>query len=68
MGRNLSLQNFQSFAIINGVKRFHVAPYHPASNNLAEHIVQTFKQPMRRSINDGIPFQQRLTNFLVTYS
>jgi len=30
-------------------------------------MVQTFKQSMRQNINDGIPFQQRLANFLSTY-
>ena len=44
-----------------------VAPYHPASNGLAECMVQTFKQAMRRSRNDGIPFQHRLANFLLKY-
>jgi len=58
---------FSEFCKINGVKHFRVAPYHPASNGLAERMVQTFKQSMRRSINDGIPFQQRLANFLLTY-
>jgi len=58
---------FSEFCKINGVKHFCIAPYHPASNGLAEHMVQTFKQSMRRSINDGILFQQKLANFLLTY-
>ena len=30
-------------------------------------MVQTFKQSMRKTANDGIPLQQRLANFLLTY-
>ena len=58
---------FLEFCKSNGVKHLRVAPYHPASNGLAERMVQTFKQAMRRSRNDGIPFQHRLANFLLKY-
>ena len=58
---------FSEFCKVNGIKHFRVAPYHPASNGLAERMVQTLKQSMRRSNNDGIPFPQRLVNFLLMY-
>ena len=58
---------FSEFCKVNGIKHFRVAPYHPASNGLAEHMVQTFKQSMHRSNNDGIPFPQRIVNFLLMY-
>ena len=34
---------FLDFCKANGIKHFQVAPYHPASNGLAECTVQTFK-------------------------
>ena len=35
---------FCEFCKSNRIKHYHVAPYHPASNGLAEHMVQSFKQ------------------------
>ena len=55
---------FSDFCKANGIKHFRVAPYHPASNGLAERMVQTFKQAMRRSSNDGLPVNHRIANFL----
>ena len=58
---------FAEFCKTNGVKHIRVSPYHPASNGLAERMVQTFKQSMKKTAKDGIPLQQRLANFLLTY-
>ena len=58
---------FSEFCKSNGIKHYRVAPYHPASNGLAEYMVQSFKQSMKKSSNDGIPFQHRLANFLLMY-
>ena len=44
-----------------------VSPYHPASNGLAEHVVQTFKLLMKKTVKDNVFLQQRLANFLLTY-
>ena len=54
------------FCKSNGIKHYCVAPYHLASNGLAERMVQSFKQSMKKSSTDGIPFQHRLANFLST--
>jgi len=49
------------------VKHIRVSPYHPASNGLAERMVQTFKQSMKKTAKDDVSLQQRLANFLLTY-
>ena len=58
---------FADFCKANGIKHIRVSPYHPASNGLAERMVQTFKQSMKKTTKDGVPLQQRLANFLLTY-
>ena len=40
---------FSVFVKNNGIKHIRSAPYHPATNGLAERFVQTFKQGMRAS-------------------
>ena len=59
-GRQFSSAEFAEFCKFNGIKHFRVVPYH-------EHMVQTFKQAMHRSNNDGILFPQRLSNFFLPY-
>ena len=40
-------EEFTCFLKMNGVKHVRVAPYHAASNVLAERMVQSFKNPMK---------------------
>ena len=47
---------FTQFCKSNGIKHYRVAPYRPALNNLVECMVQSFKQSMKKSSNDGIHF------------
>ena len=58
--------DFADFCKNNAIKHLRVTPYHPASNGLAERMVQTFKQAMQRTKNDG-PLQHHIANFLLTY-
>ena len=51
----------------NGIKHIRTSPYHPASNGAAERLVQSFKQAMRASFNNGLVSQSRLATFLLTY-
>ncbi|KAJ8346504.1 hypothetical protein SKAU_G00279050 [Synaphobranchus kaupii] len=43
-GPQFCSEEFSAFLKSNGVKHIRSAPYHPATNGLAEHFVQTFKQ------------------------
>ena len=56
---------FQQFMTRNGIRHVKVAPYHPASNGLAERAVQTFKEGMKKIKTDSI--QCRLSRFLFHY-
>ena len=40
---------FQEFMQRNGVRHIKTAPYHPASNGLAERAVQTVKEALKKS-------------------
>ena len=52
-GPQFVAQEFATFMKGNGVKYIRTIPYHPASNGLAERFVQSFKQGLRASQNDG---------------
>uniref|UniRef100_A0A1A8MV40 Integrase catalytic domain-containing protein n=1 Tax=Nothobranchius pienaari TaxID=704102 RepID=A0A1A8MV40_9TELE len=59
-------EEFGVFLKANGVKHIRSAPYHPATNGLAERFVQTFKHALKAS-RGSAPVQQRLDTFLLTY-
>lgn len=50
----------------NGVHHIKSAPYHPATNGLAERFVQTMKNALKSSQGQGT-LHQRLNNFLLNY-
>ena len=49
----------------NGIKHSTSAPYHPASNGLAERAVKTFKTGMRKMTKGTL--KQKLARFLLSY-
>ena len=55
--------DFSDFMAKNGVKHLKTAPYHPATNGLAERAVQTFKTAMKKS-GSSDKIDTRLARFL----
>ncbi|XP_061151222.1 uncharacterized protein K02A2.6-like [Syngnathus typhle] len=59
-------QEMAVFLQANGVQHIKSAPYHPATNGLAERFVQTMKHALKTSQGQGT-LHQRLHHFLLTY-
>ena len=66
-GPQYRAEEFAVFCKMNGMKHIHCAPYHSASNGLAERFVQTFKRAMKAGAADQQSISHRLSNFLLTY-
>ncbi|XP_057202332.1 uncharacterized protein K02A2.6 [Triplophysa rosa] len=60
-------EEFQMFLRNNGVRHVTSAPYHPATNGLAERFVQSLKNALRAMTNERITLSQKLHNFLFAY-
>ena len=56
---------FKRYMQANGIKHITSAPYHPATNGLAERAVQTMKQGIRQMQNGSI--EEKLAKFLFKY-
>ena len=66
-GLQFTAEEFAIFMRSCGVKHIQRAPYHPATNGLAERFVQSMKQSPKASQNSGLPLSQRLCEFLLLY-
>jgi transposase InsO family protein len=66
-GSQFSSDEFATFMKHNGIKHFKSAPYHPATNGLAERFIQTFKNSMRAMKDENRDINQKIANFLLTY-
>ena len=55
----------EGFFTNNGIKHLTSAPYHPASNGLAEHTVQIVKKGLRKIAHGSM--RTRLAQVLLTY-
>ncbi len=66
-GPQFTSQEFETAMKQQGIKHIRSAPYHPSTNGLAERFVQTFKNAMRASENDGHTLITRLSTFLGRY-
>ena len=58
-------EEFEAFLIANGIRHVRTAPYHPASNGLAERAVQTFKNSFKKMSEGTV--SDRLTRALFSY-
>ena len=56
---------FQHFMDMNEIKHLTIAPYHPASNGLAEQAVQTLKTGLKKMTSGNI--EDKLARFLFQY-
>lgn len=65
-GPQFCAEEFSTFLKNNGVKHIRSAPYHPATNGLAERFVQTFKHALKASKGTA-QVRQQLEEFLLTY-
>ena len=52
-GPQFVAEEFDEFTNRNGIKHVKNAPYHPASNRLAERFIKSLKQSLKTSVNDG---------------
>ena len=66
-GPQFVAEEFDVFTKHNGIKHTKSAPYHPASNGLAERFIKSMKQSLKASANDGRSLIQRLSSYLLTY-
>ena len=66
-GPQFVLEYFIHFLKSNGNKRIRCAPYHSASNELAERFVQSFKLALKSAVNRELSLQHHLTTFLLNY-
>ena len=57
---------FAEFLSRNGIKHVRSAPFHPASNGLAERAVQTFKEAMKK-MTDNCSIETKIARFLLKY-
>ena len=66
-GPQFTSEEFAIFMRSCGVKHIRSAPYHPATNGLAERFVQSLKQSLKASQNNGMSLSHRLCDFLLMY-
>lgn len=59
-------EEFTEFVRCNGIKHLTSAPYHPASNGLAERAVQTLKNALKKE-SGGVSLKTQILRFLFHY-
>ena len=64
-GRRFVSVEFRSFLKDNGIRQITSAPYHPASNGLAERFVRTFKKALKAG--RGLDLDLLIDRFLMSY-
>ena len=64
-GSAFTSSEFEEFMRLNGIRHSTSAPYHPATNGLAERAVQTFKTYLKKA--PSMPLEDLISRFLLTY-
>lgn len=64
-GPAFTSEEFGKFMKVNGISHVRTSPYHPASNGLAERVVQTFKTALKRMSGGSI--ESKVSKFLFRY-
>ena len=64
-GTAFTSNEFQEFTSKNSIRHIKTAPYHPASNGLAERAVQTFKEGLKKLTKGSV--ETKLACFLFQY-
>ena len=64
-GPSFTSSEFREYMKEKGVVLVNTAPYHPASNGLAERAVQTFKEGMKKMQSEGGSLEASLAWFLL---
>jgi len=57
----------KEFCLQHGINHLTTAPFHPASNGLAERFVQTFKTSVGKNLKDGYSVKTAVTKYLSSY-
>ena len=64
-GLQFITEEFRHFLLENGIKHLRCAPYHLASNGVAERFVQTVKRALKAGSQPGVSLGQTLSAFLL---
>ena len=62
-GPQFTSDGFETFLKSNGIRHARSAPYHPATNGLAERMVQTFKQSMKAMKQESGSMNKKASEF-----
>jgi len=67
-GPQFASEEFQALIKPNGIYHIASAPYQPATNGLADRLVQTFKQALCSVFQSSKPVMEKLAKFLMAYN
>ena len=62
-GPQFIADEFRAFMRNKGIKHINSAPYHPATNGMAECFVQTFKQALHAALTEKKSISWKMSNF-----
>ena len=65
-GPSFFSSEFKEFMDYNGIVHRRVPPYHPSSNGLAENMVKSLKQALRKALK-SVSMETKISQFLASY-